>query len=422
MKGALLVRATIFALIVFISSASTFADNWPFFRGPQRTGISSESSAPTTWDTEKNIKWKAPLPSPGNSSPVVWGDRVFVTSAENAKGSERSLYCFSRADGHVLWVKTVRYEKKEPTHETNPYSASSPAADAQRVVVWHGSAGVYCYDHSGAELWHRDLGTFNHIWGYASSPVIVGDSIFMNCGPGNRTFVTALDAKDGHTIWETPEAGGADDKSAETKSWIGSWSSPVPATIDGKQQILVALPRHVNAYDPANGKIIWYCEGNGDLSYTDPLIGDGIAVYLSGFGGPGIGFKLGGVGNVTATNRLWRDTNKIPQRIGSGLIIGPNLYQICEPGIIQCVEAGTNKELWKHKPEGETFWGSMVAVGNQIYVTSQSGTTIVFAADPKEFRQLAKNPLGERSNSTPAISNGQIFIRTAGHLWCVEEK
>ena len=415
-------RASMIALTVGLFCGLAAADNWPFFRGPTRTGISSESSAPVNWGVEKNIKWKAPLPSPGNSSPIVWGDRVFLTCAENARGTERSLYCFSRADGRILWVKTVRYEKKEATHETNPYSASSPAADGQRVVVWHGSAGVYCYDHSGAELWHRDLGTFSHIWGYAGSPLIVGDSIFMNCGPGNRTFVTALDAKDGHTIWETPESGGADDKSPETKSWIGSWSSPVPITVDGKQQILVALPRHVNAYDPANGKIIWYCEGNGDLSYTDPVVGDGIAVYQSGFGGPAIGFKLGGSGNVTASNRLWRDAGKNPQRIGSGVMIGANFYQICEPGIIQCVEAATNKELWKARPEGETFWASLVAAGDKIYATSQRGNTIVFAADPSGFHQIAKNALGERTNSTPAISNGQIFIRTAGNLWCVEEK
>jgi len=125
---------------------------------------------------------------------------------------------------------------------------------------------------------------------------------------------------------------------------------------------------------------------------------------------------------VTATNRLWRDANKIPQRIGSGVIIGPNLYQICEPGIIQCVEAATNKELWKARPEGETFWASLVAAGNKIYATSQRGNTIVFAADPKGYLMLAKNSLGERTNSTPAISNGQMFIRTSGKLWCIEEK
>src|SRR6267142_3631960 len=417
MKGALQVRAFIIALTVLVFSTFASADNWPFFRGPNRTGISSESSAPTNWGVDKNIKWKAPLPSPGNSSPIVWGDRVFVTCAENAKGTERSLYCFSRADGRVMWVKTVRYEKKEATHETNPYAASSPAADGQRVVVWHGSAGVYCYDHNGAEMWHRDLGTFSHIWGYASSPVIVGDSIFMNCGPGNRTFVTALDANDGHTIWETQEPGGADDKSPETKSWIGSWSSPVPAMVDGKQQILVALPRHVNAYDPANGKIIWFCEGNGDLSYTDPIVGEGMAVYLSGFGGPGIAFKLGGSGNVTSSNRLWRETTKIPQRIGSGVMIDGKLYFVSD-GLVQCVEAASNKELWRQKFDREVFWASLVAAGDKIYATMQSGNTVVFAADATGFKQLAKNTLGEKTNSTPAISNGQIFLKTAGHLWC----
>jgi len=416
-----LVRLKLLALMVLTISGFAAADNWPFFRGVNRDGISKETSAPTNWGVEKNIKWRAPLPTPGNSSPIVWGDQVYLTSAENSRGTERSLYCFNRADGKVKWVKTVRYEKKELTHETNPYSASSPAAEAKRVVVWHGSAGIYCYDHSGAELWHRDLGTFNHIWGYASSPVIVGDRVFMNCGPGNRTFVTALDANDGHTIWETPEAGGADDKSAETKSWIGSWSSPVPAMVDGKQQILVALPRHVNAYDPVDGKVIWFCEGNGDLSYTDPIVGQGMAVYLSGFGGPGIAFKLGGSGNVTSTNRLWRETAKIPQRIGSGVIIAANLYFVSD-GLIQCVEAASNKERWRQKFDREFFWASLVAAGDKIYATMQSGNTVVFAADPTGFKQIAKNSLGERTNSTPAISNGQFFLRTAGHLWCVEEK
>jgi outer membrane protein assembly factor BamB len=387
----------------------------------------------TNFANVKNVAWMSALGHSSNSSPIVWGNNVFVSGLGRTRpplftrepndptALDRLLYCFDRKTGKVRWFKGVRYEKEEPTHDTNPHGASSPAADGKRVVLWHGSAGVYCYDHDGNELWHRDLGVFSHIWGYGSSPLILDDRIILNCGPGKRTFVTALDTTDGHTLWETPEPGGADDQSPETKTWIGSWSSPVPVMVDGKQQVLVAMPRHVNAYDPATGKIIWYCEGTGDLAYTDPVIGDGIAVYQSGSGGPAIAFKLGGSGNVTATNLLWRDEGKNPERIGSGVIIGPNLYQISEPGIIQCVEAATNKELWKTTLKGQTFWASLVAADNRIYATSQKGDTIVFAADPKEFKSIAKNSLGERTNSTPAISNGQMFIRTAESLWCVED-
>jgi outer membrane protein assembly factor BamB len=416
------VRLLTLALTIAFVSHSTLADNWPYFRGPKRTGISTESKTPLTWAPDKNIKWKAPLPSPGNSSPIVWADKVFLASAESPMGTDRSLYCFNRADGKPLWVKTVRYEKKEPTHETNPYAGSTPAADANRVVVWHGSAGLFCYDHAGNELWKKDLGTFSHIWGYAASPLFVGDIIILNCGPGQRQFVIALNAKTGDKLWQHDEPGGADDKSPETKTWIGSWSSAVPITIEGKTQVLVAMPRRVIAFDPKSGDIAWFVEGTGDLAYTDPLVGDGFGAYFSGYGGPALGFKLGGSGNVTSTNRLWRDTAKNHQRIGSGVIIGPNIYMLNERGIIFCMEATTGKELWQQKFENMGLWGSMVAAGDKIYLTSQGGATLVFAADPKEFRELARNPLRERTNSTPAISDGQIFIRTAGNLWCIEEK
>jgi outer membrane protein assembly factor BamB len=395
------------------------------FRGPDRNGISQEQEIVTSWSATENVKWKAPLPQPGNSSPIVSAGKVFVTCAEDRKGFGRSLYCFDRANGKQLWVRTVRYEQNDPTHQTNPYSASSPAADGQRVVVWHGSAGLYCYDHTGNEIWHRDLGVFRHIWGYAGSPVIVGDVAFLNCGPGVRTFVTAINLKNGETIWQTDEEGGAEDKQPKTDKWIGSWNTPVPIKVNGQDQLLVHMPLRVSAYDPKTGKVIWFVTGPGELAYCDPVVDlqNALAVATSGYGGPAIGLKLaGGNGDVTNANRLWRATDKIPQRIGTGVIFDGKLYAPGE-NVIQCIDIKTGQELWRHRPEGASFWSPTAATKDgKILITAQNGTTFVIRPDPTQFSQVSANALGDSTNSAPAISDGQVFIRTSKHVWCLGGK
>jgi outer membrane protein assembly factor BamB len=411
-------------LALCIPALLTRGADWPQFRGADRSGVSVDPGAPVEWSADKNVKWKVALPSGGNSSPVVWGERVFLTCAQDAKGTRRSVYCFNRADGKELWVKTVPWEEQDPHHAANPYCASTPAVDGKHVVVWHGSAGLYCYDYEGNELWKRDLGRFRHIWGYAGSPVIHGDRVFLNCGPGKRQFVTAIDVATGNPLWQTDEPGGFEDKSTETNSWIGSWTTPVVAKIDGQEQVLVAQPQHVNAYDPATGKILWFVSGTGDLAYADVMVNTelNIGVAMAGYGGKAMGFRLGGgTGDLTATNRLWQNTDKPPQRIGTGVFVGKELFIVQEPGFA-CMDPMTGKFLWQHREPGQVLWASLVKSGDRLYVTSQKGTTFVFAADPKEYRMLAKNEVGEKSNSTIAVTDSQIFLRTYGHLYCIEGK
>ncbi len=415
-------RALAIALAVFAPmTAPGYGADWPAFRGPAGTGIADETDVPLHWSSEEHVKWKAPLPGPGDSSPVVSGKRVFVTCATES-GKRRGLYCFDRHDGRQLWSRIVEFDGDEPTHETNPYCGSSPAADGRRVVVWHGSAGLHCYDYGGQPLWSRDLGSFRHIWGHGSSPVFDGDRILLNCGPGKRTFVTAIDAATGQTIWQTDEPGGDDgeDRPGQKPVWVGSWSTPVVTKVDGQEQVLVSLPHRVQAYDPGDGHILWTCGGLGDLVYTSVVVGDGVAAALGGFHGPAIGFALGGSGNVTEQNRLWRIADKNPQRIGSGVILGGHLYLIDEPGQMECIDMQTGQAAWRGRLGGDKVWASLVAAADRLYVTSQAGTTYVVAADPSEFKLLAKNDLGEASNSTIAISDGQIFLRTFEHLICVE--
>ena len=410
-------------IVVFLLLApfTARAENWPQFRGANRDGISTEAKVPLTWSREKNVKWKAPLPQGGNSSPVVIGGRVFVTCAQDDAGMKRSLYCFDRNSGKELWVRTVNYDVREKTHETNPYCAASPAADKDVVVVWHGSAGVHCYDHEGNHRWSREVGKFQQIWGWAASPIIHGDSIYLNCAAGKNSFLVALDRKTGEVRWRKDEPNGADDKSAETKSWLGSWCTPMVRTIDGKEQLVVALPRHVSGYDLKGGEELWRCEGTGDLAYTDPVFtpDGGLCVYTSGFTGPAIGFKPGGSGNITSTNRLWRVTEKLPQRIGTGVILNGALFIPSEP-TIQCIDPKSGEVRWTHRIPGHTFWSPVAATKDRIYITSQKGTTFVIAPNPEKFELLATNELDEKTNAAPAISNGQVFIRTFENVYCVE--
>lgn len=409
-------------LASFRLASAAMAGDWPAFRGPALSGVSEETGVPLRWSAEDSVRWKASLPGPGNSSPIVSRGRVFVTCATD-KGKHRGLYCFDRRDGQLLWQRIVEFDESDPTHATNPYCGSSPAADGTRVVVWHGSAGLHAYDYDGRPLWSRDLGTFRHIWGYGSSPVFYGDSILLNCGPGERTFVTAIERDNGKTIWQVDEPGGDEgqDRPGEKPKWIGSWSTPTVARIDGRDQVLVSLPHHVQAYDPGDGKVLWSCDGLGDLVYTSVLVGDGVGVAMSGFHGPAMGFKLGGSGNVTQTNRLWHVTSQNPQRIGSGVIIDDSVYMVNEPALVQCLDLKSGKERWKDRLGGDKVWASIVAAEGRLYVSDEAGTTYVFAPNPEKLDLLAKNSVGETTNSTLAISDGQIFLRTFQHLFCIGE-
>ena len=422
-----MIRCT--AIFAFLAASNSWllAADWPSFRGPQGNGYAEEKTLPLEWGKDKNILWRVPLPRPGNSSPIVSNGCVFVTCAEDKDGLKRSLYCFDRRDGTQRWVRTVEYDKTEITHGTNPYCGSTPVADGKRVIAWHSSAGIYCYDFEGTQLWGRSLGEFEHIWGYGTSPIIYRDRVIMNCSPGKQVFMTALDLATGETIWKTDEPIVGDGTYREDKNWMGSWSTPIIAHVDGSDQIICSLSTRVVSYDPANGKILWFCEGisgrKGDLVYSSPVIAGDVCVCIGGFGGPGMAFRLGGMGNITESNRLWR-TESNPQSIGSGVVIGGNFYRPNEAqsAAIDCMEPKTGKILWRANTVEGKFWGSIVYAAGRCYVTNQDGVTIVFNPKPEAFDLLAKNDLGEVSNSTPAVSDGQIFLRTHKALYCVAEK
>lgn len=422
------VRAWSLGLLSCVGFCSTvLAGDWPGFRGPTGSGIADAAAKPPlTWSRDENIAWKLPLDAPGNSSPIIIGDKVYGIVA-NRRGTLYSLICLDRQSGKEHWRTSVDDDTPEPTHGTNPYGAATPAADAQRVVVWYGDAGLHAYSHAGEKLWSVATPNVRHIWGYGSSPVLSEGKVFLNTGVGPEAAMLAIDAATGDELWRTPEPGG--EAGTDNKGgWIGSWSTPVLTHIGDRQQLLCAQPTRVVAYHPESGDILWYCEGlanlpRGNLAYTSLLIGQEHAIAMGGYNGPAMGFRLGGSGNVTATHQLWRDAMNNPQRIGSGVVVGDAVFMAnAGPGIIECLELATGKEHWKTRPEaGGNFWGSMVLADSRIYVTNQEGTTIVMAAESAAFRQLAENRLDEHCNTTPAIADGDLILRTDAHIYCIRE-
>ncbi|MGB8167479.1 MAG: PQQ-binding-like beta-propeller repeat protein [Chthoniobacteraceae bacterium] len=425
-------RRSPFALLLSLAvvlSSHAFAANWPAWRGPLGTGLCEEKNLPTTWSKTENVKWRVALPEPGNSTPIVWNDRIFVTQAV---GDRRTLMCFQRADGKLLWQEGITAKEKDPTHPTNPYCSASPVTDGERVLVSFASEGLYCYDFAGKELWKRtDLGRQIHIWGNASSPVIHGDLCFLNFGPGETTYLLAVDKKTGATKWRHDEDTGygkplPPDAPASKggNSFIGSWTTPVIAPVEGNEQLLMSWPQRLAAYDPQAGKELWSCSGLNPLVYTSPILGDGMVVSMGGYGGPAMAVRAGGSGDITASRRVWLQP-KGPQRIGSGVVFDGHVYIHNDPATAMCIDLKTGEPVWTERLKGAAStgqnWSSVMLADGLCYTITQGGDCFVFKASPN-FELVAVNSLGERSNSSIVPSNGELFVRTHAALYCIGAK
>lgn len=425
-------RRYLYVLVFLVASSLANAENWPAWRGQDGRGVSAEKNLPVKWDRTTNVRWKVALPAAGNSTPIIWGDRVFITQASDLAqwppkvpanyaggaspgglgiAAKRLVMCFSRTDGKLLWQGDTIYKEPEMTHGTNPYCSASPVTDGERVIASHGSAGLVCYDLDGKLVWRYDVGKLEHLWGNASSPILYGDLCIQWCGPGQRQFLLALDKRTGKKVWQTDEPGG--DPGITTKNFLGSWCTPVIASVGGQDQLIFAVPFKLAGYDPKSGKQLWSAKIPGTYCYSSPLFIDGNAVY-----GHAV-LKLGGSGDITK--------DQLRHRVGSmgistAAIAGEHLYIVNSVGVPACYEWKTGKELWKDqiekRPGGVDSWGSPVHADGRLFITDQRGSTLVFAAGSK-YEHLATNRLDEHTNASIAISGGNLFIRTHKHLWCI---
>ena len=400
------------------------AADWPMWRGAHGDGTCEESGLPQTWGQTENIAWKVALPDLGNSTPVIWGDKLFLTQAIEKEG-KRLLLCFDKKTGKQLWDAGTIYKEKELTHATNPYCAASPATDGERVIAFFASAGVFCYDLNGKLLWKRtDLGKQHHIWGNGTSPVIAGDRVFLNFGPGPKTTLYCFDKKTGKTLWEHHEPGG-DSGKAGNKNWLGSWSDPILRQTGSRYELLMSYPGRACAFDPMSGKEWWTCEGLTKLVYNSPVYADGLMIAMSGYGGAAMAIQTGGSGDVTEKNRVWYEP-KVQQRIGSGVIRDGHHYILTDGGIVECRDIKTGKLVFNERvkgpgPTGQNWSSLVLSADGLCYAANQGGDCFVFKATPK-FELLSTNSLGEKIIGSIAVSDGHLFIRGYKNLWCVGKK
>ena len=438
-----LARPVLIAVIfigVFVFSAP--GANWPALRGPGGNGICNERNLPLHWSTNENVRWRVPLADRGNSTPIVWGNRMFLTQAP-AKQSRRTLMCFDRRDGKLIWQAGPTWTEAEPTHEDNPHCTPSPVTDGRRAIAWFGSAGVYCYDFEGHELWRRDLGRQSHTWGYAASPALQGDLCFLNFGPGARSFVIALDKRTGKTVWQrdAPTIGAEakwEDFGGESSytnrpgalsvsEVAGSWATPLVVRARHHDELVVAFALRLMAYAPRTGELLWTCTGPNIGAYSSPFFGDGIVgLNASGLRNVTLAVRPGGRGDVTTTHRLWiRDPGLSKASLGAGVISCGHIYQINGQGFAQCLELKSGKIVWDERLTGtgarNSSWSSPVLAGDRLYVPNRNADVFVLRASPK-FECLATNSIGgEVLNASLAVSEGEIFIRTHDQLWCIRE-
>lgn len=404
------------------AAAASTSVGWAQWRGPTGDGVVPVQEVAPGWDQKTNVKWRMPLAQPGNGSPIVAAGRVFVTMREDDEGKGRSLYCFDRESGRKLWVATVTIDRAMPTHETNPHCSTTPASDGRRVVVWHASAGMCCYDLEGKQLWRRDLGEFRHQWGHGTSPVLYGDNVILNSGPGEHSFVASFRLVDGTTAWRTDEPSLLTAEQIAKKRLAGSWCTPLLHRVGDRDLVLCGQPTRVVAYDAKDGSIVWWCDGisskNGDLTYSSPTVAGDVCVIQGGYQGPSIGVRMDGSGNVTESHRVWR-RDDVMSNCASGVFAGGAVFLPEMGGFVQCIDPKSGATKWRARVGRGNSWGSILKLGGRLYMMNQAGATHVFEPNSERLVMLASNELNEKTNSTPAISDGEIFLRTHEHLYCI---
>lgn len=411
---------------LLLGAVAAPASDWPAWRGPRADGSTPDRGFPLHWSPTRNVRWRVDLPDRGNSSPIVSGGRVFVSQAVEKEHS-REVRAFDRATGRLLWKAGTTWEATEDTHEDNPYAAASPATDGERVVAAFGPAGVWAFSVEGRALWNTALGPQAHQWGYASSPVIHGDHVYVYQGPGTGSKLVALDKRSGAVVWTTdlPEPVPTernDGFKGRLPGVIGAFSTPLVLEAAGRTEVIVSVPESLRAFAADTGRELWHAAGLNPLVYTSPFVAGDAVVAMGGFFGASIAVRPGGAGDVTATRRLWHDPRARKNRIGSAVAREGHLYLINQDGFAECLDLATGRQLWEERLDGpganDGSWSAATLAGDRWYASNRSGDTFVLRASPR-FEILATNTVAEPMNASPAMSDGEIFLRTWKGLWCL---
>ena len=431
------------ALVLVLALPSpASAENWPGFRGRRASGV-SDSSPPLRWDVERgeNILWKARVPGLAHSSPIVWEDRVFVTTAVSEAGDnelkiglygdiapvkddseyEFRLLALDRATGEVLWSRTAH--KGVPTiqrHTKATHANSSPATDGERVLAFFGSEGLYAYDLDGELLWKKDLGRLDAgffrvpsaQWGTASSPILVDGKAVVQCDVQGQSFVAAFDAATGRELWR------------RDRDEVPTWSTPTVYEVEGRKLLALNGWKHIGGYDLETGEEVWKLAGGGDIPVPTPVVAHDLIFITNAHGGaaPIYAVPVAARGELSAEEGpAWR-TARNGGYMQTPLVVGEVLYVCRDNGVLGAYEAKSGRELYRERLGAGTsgFSASGVAAGGRLYYPSETGEIYVVKAG-SEFELLATNSMDEVVMATPAISDGVLFVRTQGHLVAIGE-
>ncbi|HMC63726.1 MAG TPA: PQQ-binding-like beta-propeller repeat protein [Gemmataceae bacterium] len=395
-----------FLLVVF----GVRAEEWPSWRGPRGDGTSHETSIPVRWSANENVRWETPVPGKGHSSPIVWGDRVFVTTCLE-KEQKRVLLCLDRRDGKVLWQRVVLTAPLELKHGLNSYASSTPATDGRYVWVSflkQPEMVVACYDYSGNLIWQRSPGKFYSRHGFCSPPLLYKDLVILNGDHDGDGYLVALDQATGEERWRV-------DRPNKTRSYC----PPVIFDIAGKKQLVMSGSMCVASYDPDTGKELWIIDGPTEQFVASVVQADGVLFMTYGYPKLGVmAIRPDGEGNVTKTHVLYNESRGggyVPSPIANGHYF----FLVNDNGFASCREAKSGKLLWLERL-GRHHSASPVSANGHLYFPDDDGTTHVLKAGPK-FELVARNALGEECYASPAVSRGQIFIRTLHNLYCIGE-
>lgn len=405
-----------FALTLGCAAARLTADDWPAFRGPNGNGVSPEKSLPLAWGPEKNIAWKVKLPGPGASSPIVCGDRVFVTCFTGTKASEivRHVLCVDRKTGNKRWHKEFPAPLPENDYKAqvaqHGLATSTPVTDGERLFVFFGRGGMQALDLDGKALWHADLGDGINVFGSGASPVVLGDKVLVNAGTESR-HLYALDKATGKVAWK-----------AEINGFC--WSTPVIVDLPGgKKEIVLNVGAGLYGFDAQKGTELWSVDIVAGYNSSTPLVRNGMVYVMNQAQGEKefVAVRAGGRGDVTKTHVVWTQT-KAGASYCSPLLVGERLFYFS--GQAHALRVSDGQIMAKKSLDGlQNLYGSPIAAGEKILVfTRQDGAYILSADDKLEV--LAHNRLGDDSgfNASPALVGGQILMRSNQYLYCIGTK
>ncbi len=395
--------------VSMVATEGEGARYWPRWRGPSGQGFASGTSYPDKWSATENVLWKVSVPGEGNSSPIVWGDRIFLTTAREG-GRRLSLLAFRRSDGSLLWEAFAPEGRLESVHDKNGHASATASTDGKLVFVSFGSRGLMAFDFDGKLVWRQDLGALNNYWGSAGSPLLYKDRVILYQDQQRaESFIAAFDSATGKPLWRTAR-----------NASVG-WGTPVAIRAGGRDEIIVNGQYAVVAYNPDNGRELWRVGGTTMEVVPTVVVGHGMLFSSSGRAGPTLAIRPGGQGDVTRTHLVWSSPRGSPF-IPSPILHGDQLYMVNDmTSIATAFDAKTGRALWQNRlgaAQREGFSASPVVVDGKIFFTNDEGETFVLRGGG-EFNLLHVNSIGERTLASPALVDGRWYIRTAGHLFAI---